>query len=391
MLKKTSLGTLADYINGRGFKKTEWKESGIPIIRIQNLTESREKFNYFQGEVNEKNIVRKGDLLMSWAATLDVYFWDGPKAALNQHIFKVIPKINKKLLYYLLKTKISELYAKTHGTGMVHITSDRFKNLEVEIPESPEEQELVASEIETQLTRLEASTRSLKSLRDKLELYRKSVLKAAFEGRGVSAEFTKKKIKDVSLSLDYGTSEKAKDTGRIPVLRMGNIQKGRIIYDNLKFYDDISKMKELILEEGDLLFNRTNSPELVGKTSIFRPNPNFDDVVFASYLIRIRVNKDLILPAYLNYWLNSPQADCIKSALRSQQVGQANINGTKLKNIEFPFTDLPAQSNIVQAVEERLSLLDKIEETVSKSMLNAEKLKKSILKSAFEGKLVKGD
>ena len=201
--------------------------------------------------------------------------------------------------------------------------------------------------------------------------------------------FKKIKINDIALSVIYGTSNKAKIAGCIPVIRMGNLQKGEIDYTNLKYFDSIKGIEDCILEDEDLLFNRTNSAELVGKTSIFKGNSQFKHVVFASYIIRIRVNKDMILPAYLNYWLNSPEASIIKRKLISQQVGQANINGTKLKNIDFPFIDdLKEQEKIIDEVESRFSVVDKVETVIDASLAKAEKLRKSILKSAFEGKLV---
>ena len=165
---------------------------------------------------------------------------------------------------------------------------------------------------------------------------------------------------------------------------------GKIYFDNLKFYESLKDIEHLILEKGDLLFNRTNSYELVGKTSIFEDS-NFDKVTFASYLIRIKANKKQVLPRYLNYFLNSPHAESIKTPLKSQQVGQANINGTKLKNIIVPLPSLSLQKQIVSSIESKFSVIDKVEETVNHALVKAERLRKSILKSAFEGKLVKED
>jgi len=83
---------LAKYINGVAFKPEDWKESnenGKPIIRIQNLTEGKSSYNYFNGEKDEKYIIRNGDFLISWSASLGFYVWTGDEAWLNQHIFKV--------------------------------------------------------------------------------------------------------------------------------------------------------------------------------------------------------------------------------------------------------------------------------------------------------------
>ena len=105
------LSGVAEYINGFAFKPQDWKSQGKKIIRIQNLTGSSDNFNYTDREdIPAKYIVRRGDLLISWSATIGFYIWDDEEAYLNQHIFKVIPseKILNKYLYYL-KDKIVEL------------------------------------------------------------------------------------------------------------------------------------------------------------------------------------------------------------------------------------------------------------------------------------------
>jgi type I restriction enzyme, S subunit len=81
---QTTLGQIGRYLNGRAFKKSEWSRSGRPIVRIQNLTGSSAVFNYFDGPLEERYIARPGDLLVSWAATLGAYIWQGPEAAVNQ-------------------------------------------------------------------------------------------------------------------------------------------------------------------------------------------------------------------------------------------------------------------------------------------------------------------
>jgi hypothetical protein len=88
---ETTLGAIGDYWNGRGFKKSEWRPAGQgrQIIRIQDLTGSHQDPNYFDGTADERNIARKGDILVSWAATLGIFEWPGPEAVINQHIFRV--------------------------------------------------------------------------------------------------------------------------------------------------------------------------------------------------------------------------------------------------------------------------------------------------------------
>lgn len=144
MARKT-LGDVADYINGRAFKPIEWEPTGKPIIRIQNLTNSSTEINRTTKTFEEKYSVRAGDLLFAWSASLGAYIWNGEDGWLNQHIFKVIPKkdISKKYLYYYLLHVVDQLYAKAHGSGMVHITIKPFKATTIPLPPLPEQRRIV--------------------------------------------------------------------------------------------------------------------------------------------------------------------------------------------------------------------------------------------------------
>ena len=134
-----SLGEVANFINGRAFKPEEWVTEGLPIIRIQNLTGFSNVYNYFNGDVDDKNLVRKNDILISWSASLGIYIWEGLDAVLNQHIFKVELNngVDRTFFYYLIKTKIVEMMTNVHGSTMKHITKDRFDNIKVKLPPLP--------------------------------------------------------------------------------------------------------------------------------------------------------------------------------------------------------------------------------------------------------------
>ena len=88
-IENKRLGDIATYINGYAFKPEQWDTNGKPIIRIQNLNNNLAEFNYYNGDINEKYIVNKGDILISWSASIGVYEWQNEEALLNQHIFKV--------------------------------------------------------------------------------------------------------------------------------------------------------------------------------------------------------------------------------------------------------------------------------------------------------------
>jgi type I restriction enzyme, S subunit len=175
------LGGLGDYINGRGFKKTEWRKAGRPIIRIQDLTGSKDQPNYFDGDVDERHVVRSGDLLISWAATLGSFIWHGPEGVLNQHIFKVNTFIDKRFHHGLVQYVMDDMRARTHGSGMVHITKNEFEGTRVPVPPIPE-QTRIADTLDELYSDLDAGVEALTRVREKLKLYRASVLKAAVEG-----------------------------------------------------------------------------------------------------------------------------------------------------------------------------------------------------------------
>ncbi|HRM00902.1 MAG TPA: restriction endonuclease subunit S, partial [Acidovorax sp.] len=152
-------------------------------------------------------------------------------------------------------------------------------------------------------------------------------------------------------SFDYGSSQKSvDDSAAVPILRMGNIQGGRVVMTNLKYLKDLQgELPYLLLREGDLLFNRTNSYELVGKTGLFEGYAR--EMTFASYLIRIRLMDGLVNSEYINAYMNT--RDCRESEIEpdlTQQTGQANYNGTKLKSIRLPLPPLAEQSRIVTRV-----------------------------------------
>ncbi|WP_461865151.1 restriction endonuclease subunit S [Thermococcus sp.] len=138
------LSEVAEYINGYAFSPKDWKDKGLPIIRIQNLNDPEAEFNYFEGEIDEKYIVKDGDLLFSWSASIGVYIWNRGKAVLNQHIFKVIPKkgIDKLYLYYAMFLAIKQLKNRIHGSTMKHFKKGELKRTFIPIPPLPEQKKI---------------------------------------------------------------------------------------------------------------------------------------------------------------------------------------------------------------------------------------------------------
>ena len=219
----STMGQIGKYLNGRAFKEADWKTTGRPIIRIQNLTGSGKSFNYFQGEVEPRYLVKEGDLLFSWAATLGTFIWHGPEAVLNQHIFKVESSINPKFHRYLLEYSIQEMRSKTHGSGMVHITKSEFDKIEVPVPPLDEQTRIVEA-LDDQLSRLDNALAEFSNARASLMLFERAILHEAFSSAAVDSEMVDfKEFFNVLQPRFEGYKQKDYQVeGKLPIIDQGN-------------------------------------------------------------------------------------------------------------------------------------------------------------------------
>lgn len=193
-------------------------------------------------------------------------------------------------------------------------------------------------------------------------------------------------VGEMAENVQYGTSAKTgADENGVPVIRMGNIQEGSLLLDSLKYLPTAhDEFPELLLRDGDLLFNRTNSSELVGKSAVYRGNPA--QASFASYLIRAQLKPEYV-PEFLAYYINSPHGRQWVSSVVSQQVGQANVNGTKLKALRVPVPPLAEQRRIVAEIEQQFTRLDAGIAALRRTQANLKRYRAAVLKAACEGLL----
>ena len=195
------------------------------------------------------------------------------------------------------------------------------------------------------------------------------------------------RLKEVTTELKYGTSEKSSLEGKIPVLRMGNITtNGTIDYSNIVFSSNEEDIKEFLLTKGNLVFNRTNSSDLVGKTAIYRGEM---PAIFAGYLIKITLLR--VNPEYTNLVMNSSYYRKWCYSVKSDAVNQSNINAEKLSNLLISLPPLAEQHRIVQKIEQPFTLVDTIENLKEQLKSDVKQAKSQVLSDAIAGKLTHQD
>lgn len=379
-----TLGSVATYINGRAFKPSEWESTGLPIVRIQNLTDKNAKCHYSSAAYEEKYKIHNGDLLFAWSASLGAHIWNQNDAWLNQHIFKVIPNdnIDKLYLYYFLQKVIAELYLKTHGSGMVHITKGPFMNTPIPVPSYTEQSRIVAR-IEELFSELDNAVDTLKTTKEQLEVYRQAVLKEIFD----SVSTTSVHIKDVCLDIKVGivikpTQYYVSENG-VPAFRNANVRRGYINDTDWVMISKEGHQQNCRSEvhTNDVLISRSGANLGMASVVPARYNGyNAIDVVIAVPDI------SKVIPEFLAQYTNSPMGRAIVKK-NERGAAQGHLNVSAYANLPIGVPDLQEQEKLVKQISDRLSVCDSIEKTVDTALAQADAMRQSILKQAFEGKI----
>jgi type I restriction enzyme M protein len=262
------------------------------------------------------------------------------EATTNQAVCAIYPneKVIPEYLYWVLKQQTQAFVDLSTGGGQPNISQQIIKDFEIPLPPLEIQQQIVAE--------IEGYQKIIDGAKQVVNNYKPTI--------GINPEWEMVELGEVIDEFQYGSSKKSNDKGDIPCLRMGNIQNGEIDWDDLKFAPDDEDFEKYLLQENDVLFNRTNSAVHVGKTAIFKGNRK---AVFAGYLIRIHYDKNKLLGDYLNFCLNSREAKEFCQRVKSDGVNQSNINTQALATFKFPLPSIEEQQTIVKAIEEEMQLV----------------------------------
>lgn len=290
--------------------------------------------------------------------------------------------VNMKFVFYCMQ--VNKVRNDTHKRYWI----STFSKKKFLLPPLPIQRALV-TKIENLFTSLDKGIADLKKAKEQLEIYRQAVLKKAFEGKLTNDKLELEKISEISILVTKGASPKwqgfnyTKDENQLLFITSENVREGFVTLEKKKFlpigFNEIQKRS--ILKKGDILFNIVGAS--IGRAAIYNLD-NKANINQAVALIRLNDNT---IGQYVNYFLNSEGAkqDYLKKQV---EVARPNLSLQNVKDIQIPHCSEETQLRIIKEIESRLSVCDKVEQSITEGLEKAEALRQSILKKAFEGKLL---
>jgi type I restriction enzyme S subunit len=385
------LGELCTYSKGKMpkvLKEEKGEEWPIPYINIKAF----EKGIYTQYTTGEKcNLCNDDDLLMVWDGARCGLIGKARKGAVGSTLMKILPRenIHKEYLYHFVSSKFFTLNTKPKGVGIPHIEPTLLWNFELVVP-SISEQQAIVSKIEELLSDLDNGKHQLLIAQQQLKVYRQSLLNTIVTGKNCQS------IENVIEKLDQGWSPKclnehSMNNDEWAVIKTTAVQNCHFVsFENKILPKELKPREQHELKHGDILITRAGPRIRVGVCCMVRnTRPR---LINCDKVYRIKVNHKIIKPEYFELILNTPyyqhEIEQMKSGINDSGL---NLTQSKFLKIEIPIPSLKEQQFIVDELESKLTVCDKIEETITQSLQQAETLRQSILKKAFEGKLVNVD
>lgn len=413
-----SVNQLCERIRGVSYKKGDASnipEKGyVPILRANNIGDDA-TLNYDglvyvpADKVSAKQKLKVGDVVVAMSTGSSRVI--GKTAQLNQEwqgafgafcgVLRPKNNVDARYFGHYFKTKeyrngISGLAA---GTNINNIKAEHFDEIEIPLP-SIEEQRRIADKLDILLAKVNKCKSRLERIPEILKRFRQSVLADACSGKltedwreenGASAPI-ECRLGDALMDIRYGTAKKCEpNTSGVAVLRIPNVIHGEISHNDLKYTQLAAKeYSTLKLQAGDVLVIRSNgSISLVGAPALVtKAEAGF---AFAGYLIRLRTDASKLVPAYLNYCLQSPQIRTQYGFTARSTSGVHNINGKEIASLSVNLPSLHEQKEIVRRINSLFEHARKLEERFEKGKTAFLRISESILSKAFRGELVGQD
>ena len=315
----------------------------LPLVRIRDVKRGYSE-TFYSAHYPSDYIIDNGSLLVGMDGEFNIARWKGGKALLNQRVCKITAKenVSEEYIRFALSRALKEIENRTAFVTVKHLSAKELNQLEIYIPD-----------FDTQVERSETLLRieNIICIRQQQLQKLDELVKARFvEMFGAyplnPMGWKKGTIRDVVADVRYGSSRPAVDGGKYPYLRMNNITYGgELDLSDVKRIDvPGNELEKCTVRRGDVLFNRTNSKELVGKTCVYDRD---EMMVLAGFVIRVRVN-DLVLPEFLSAFLNTEFSKRTLLGMCKAAIGQANINAQEMQSIGIYIPPIERQQEFVQ-------------------------------------------
>lgn len=332
-------------------------------------------------------IAQSGDIVLCVRATIGRLAVADRQVCLGRGVAGLRPLVDHLWFIWLLRESAEALDQAGVGSTFRQIDSGTLNRWPIGVPPAAEQRRIAL--------KLDALTARI--ARAKADLDRVPVLASRLRATALKQTFQRSDLHGVELrqvlsDVRYGTAKKCDyGTGKTPVLRIPNVQGGRVDLSDLKSANfDASEISKLALEIGDVLVIRSNgSLNLVGKSAVV--DVSSVGLLYAGYLIRLRPNREKVLPEYLNYFLGSPQTrQTIENAARSTS-GVNNVNAQQLQALTIPLPSVAEQYLCVRALDAAFTRAARLEAEAARARGLLDRLESAILAQAFRGELVSQD
>ncbi|RHT46204.1 restriction endonuclease subunit S [Blautia sp. AM29-29] len=347
-MEQKRLGDIATYINGYAFKPEDRGSTGLPIIRIQDLTGNAYDLGFYDGKYPEKIEINDGDVLISWSASLGVYIWNRGKGLLNQHIFKVVfdkCEVNKQYFVFAVKYKLKEMELKTHGATMKHIVKKDFDNTVIPFPTVEKQADIayILSKIESIV---EFRQQELQQLDDLIKARFVEMFGDMYLNSKGWPEAKLESMADVVSGITKGRKTKAEDLTEVPYMAVSNVKDGYIDWTTVKTIEATQQeIEQYRLLADDVLMTEGGDPDKVGRGAIIKEP--LENCIHQNHIFRVRLDESMILPEFFAEYLQHQRSKRYFLGCAKQTTGIASINMTQLRALPVLMPPLPKQEEFV--------------------------------------------
>ena len=365
------------------------EETGtIPDLQLRPFIEVKKGYTYFgEGDVLFAKIT---PCMQNGKATIARGLTDGIGFGSTEfHVLRPKDDVLSEWIFYFVRQQRfrEEAQRKFRGAvGQQRVPEEFLEEYSIPVPPTIDDQRRIVAKIEALFDRIREAKRLRAEANKDGETVKDAAVVAVFK-EGRRRGWPTKTVGEVIVGKpQYGTSQKATEEPEgIPILRMSNIVDGRILFDELKYLKLApQEARKYFLNQGDILFNRTNSAELVGKSAVFSVGQK---AVFASYLIRIVPDSEKALPEFLVAYMNSSFGREYFQAQLTRAIGQVNINAKKLQAMPVPVPSVEEQREVVTYLKNVAATAQTLTERHAETDAELKRLEQSILDRAFRGEL----